>query len=249
VADLANAASEQTANYISQTYDIFRLEQLDPAPIPGLPISPTPWQDAGLALVLGLALGGILAVLREQVREPLMVTLQQWQARDPVTSAYKRKFLERQIEQLLYGEGARLMITIVRLEGLVTLDLPTQINHRLLRRIVTIMRDELLGRDLIGHWDDHSFVVVIRRVSNIDQGYRKLEQLQQELSQPVELFPGGEMIDLSPRLGAVISREGDTLSSLKERLSMAIVQAEKNGHEPLLYRHEVERQARQPEGA
>jgi GGDEF domain-containing protein len=214
-----------------------------------LPISPTPWQDAGLALVLGLALGGILAVLREQVREPLMVTLQQWQARDHATSAYKRKFLERKIEQLLYGEGARFMITIVRLEGLVTLDLPTQINHRLMRRIVMIMRDELLGRDLIGHWDDHSFVVVIRRVSNIDQGYRKLEQLQQELSPPVELFPGGEMIDLSPRLGAVISREGDTLSSLKERLSMAIVQAEKNGHEPLLYRHEVERQARQPEGA
>jgi hypothetical protein len=52
-------------------------------------------------------------------------------------------------------------------------------------------------------------------------------------------------VRLSPRLSAVVAQENDTVSSLADRAAVAMVKAEKNGHEPLLYRQEME--ARTPE--
>lgn len=245
-ADLANAAAAQTVNYVSQTYDIFRLEQLDPAPVPQFPISPTPWRDAALAFILGLVLGSVLAILRDQIREPLNVTLRQWQAYDHTSSAYKRPYLERRLEQLLAEEAPRLMVAVVQLNGLARLDLPANITHTLMRRIVNLIREELPGRDIVGRWDEHGFVVIMRHIDQAEEARQKLARLQEELSQPLEVYPGGEMVTLSPRLSAVISREGESLGSLKERLSLALVQADKNGHEPTLYQQDI--QARQHEG-
>lgn len=235
VAVLANTAGEETINYVSQTYDIYRLEMLDPAPIPEAPISPTPGRDASLALLIGLVLGGILAILRDQIREPITATLRQWNARDQVSTAYKRSYLEHELGQLLAVEGAQLVISVVRLEGLSQLELPSPIWQDLQRRIVHIMREELAGRDLIGQWHDHSYAIIMRHVGSLEEARSKLERLQQELSQPIELYPGGEVVNLSPRMGAVLGRENDTVSTVMERLTIAGRQAEKNGREPVLY--------------
>jgi capsular polysaccharide biosynthesis protein/GGDEF domain-containing protein len=235
VVALANAAGEGTINYVSQTYDIYRLEMLDPAPVPATPISPTPWRDAFLALIIGLVLGGILAILRDQMRAPITETLRQWNGRDPVSTAYKRPYLEHELGQLLPVEGPQLVIGVVRLEGLSQLDLPAPMWRDLQRRIVNIMREELAGRDLIGQWHDHSYAIIIRHVNSLEEARNKLARLQQELSQPIELYPGGEVVNLLPRMGAVLGRENDTVSSLMERLTTAGRQAEKNGREPVLY--------------
>ena len=87
VADMANAAANQTIAYVSETYDIFRLELLDPAPVPQRPISPTPVRDASLALMIGLVLGGVLAIFRDQIRQPLLETVRHWNAQDQAASA------------------------------------------------------------------------------------------------------------------------------------------------------------------
>ncbi|MCA9969915.1 MAG: diguanylate cyclase [Anaerolineales bacterium] len=244
---LANAAAASTIAYVGQTYDIYRLEQLDPAPLPLTPVSPTPWRDAGLALLLGLALGGVLAILRGQVQEPLIDSLRQWQAHDHASSAYKRAYLDYQLTQLLPAEAPNLLMAVVRLEGLAQLALPAPVAHGLMRRVVQRIRDELAGRDFVGRWDDHSFAVVMRRVDSTEEAYQKLARLQHELSQqPIEVYPGGEVVQLAPRLAAVMGREGDTLASLHERLVIAMNYAETNGLEPTLYRQEM--RGRQQEG-
>lgn len=239
-AALANAAALQTINYVSETYDIYRIELLDPATAPLIPISPTPLRDASLALFLGLILGGVLAILRDQIQQPMTGKLRQWNAHDHASTAYKRSYLENQLERLLPLEAEQLVLSVVRLEGLSRLELPAYALHNLLRRIIAIMRDELPGRDLIGRWDEHSFAVLMRQVPDLEQAGFRLHRLQQALSDPIEVYTGGEVINLSPRLAAVVGQQNDTVTSLIERLSTATVQASKNGYEPTLYREDAQ---------
>ncbi|MFO7680214.1 MAG: Wzz/FepE/Etk N-terminal domain-containing protein [Chloroflexota bacterium] len=239
-AALADAVALRTISYVSQTYDIYRIELLDPAIAPVIPISPTPLRDASLALFLGLILGGVLAVLRDQIQQPVTGKLRQWNAHDRDSTAYKRTYLENQLERLLPLESEQLVLSVVRLEGLSRLELPAYALHNLLRRIIAIMRDELPGRDLIGRWDEHSFAVLMRQVPDLEQAGFRLHRLQQALSDPIEVYTGGEVINLSPRLAAVVGQQDDTVTSLIERLSTAMVQASKNGYEPTLYREDAQ---------
>ncbi|MBE2200915.1 MAG: diguanylate cyclase [Anaerolinea sp.] len=239
-AALANAAAAQTISYVGQTYDIYRIELLDPASIPKTPISPTPIRDASLALLFGLVLGSILAILRDQIQQPLSGKLRQWNAHDHASTAYKRTYMENQLERLLPTGAEQLIFSMVRLEGLSRLELPAHALHNLLRRIIAIMRDELPGRDLIARWDDHSFAVLMRHVPDREQALIRLNRLQQALSDPIEVYAGGEVINLSPRLAAVVGQPDDTVSSLIERLSVATVRANKNGHGPTLYHEEAQ---------
>ncbi len=52
---------------------------------PTLPISPQPLLNAGVALVFGLVVGSVVAVLREQIRIPLEV----FSAKGPFGSNYR----------------------------------------------------------------------------------------------------------------------------------------------------------------
>ncbi|MFO7539263.1 MAG: Wzz/FepE/Etk N-terminal domain-containing protein [Chloroflexota bacterium] len=239
-ATLANAAAAQTISYVSQTYDIYRIELLDPASVPTTPISPTPMRDASLALLLGLVLGSVLAILRDQIQQPISDKLRQWNARDHASGAYKRAYTENQMEQLLLTEGEQLVFSVVRLKGLSGLSLPTHVLHNLLRRIVATMRDELPGRDLIGRWDEHSFAVLMRHLPELEEARVRLARLQQVLSQPIELYSGGELVNLSPNLLTAVGQPNDTISSLIERLSIDVVPVTNNGHMPALYLEEAQ---------
>lgn len=65
----ANGLTEQGILVFQQNYgNIYRMEFLDPAPVPSKPISPTPSRDAPLAAFLGLAFGVALLVAYEQLR-------------------------------------------------------------------------------------------------------------------------------------------------------------------------------------
>ncbi len=207
-AELANAAAASTIHYFSETYDIYRIELLDPATVPNNPISPTPVRDASLALIMGLVLGGVLAIFRDQIRQPLLDTLRQWNAQDRASTAFTQPYLRHRLGQLLSADGENLVAGIVRLDGLNGLELPPSIRQDLLRHIVNMMRDELRGRDLIGRWDDISFSVILRSIHTPEEARQKLDHLQQILSHPMEVYPGGELINLAPRIAAGINFHG-----------------------------------------
>jgi capsular polysaccharide biosynthesis protein len=62
IAALANAIGQHSVEYIRSLYQIYDISLLDVAEAPTRPISPTPLKDAGVAIVLGLFLGGVLAI-------------------------------------------------------------------------------------------------------------------------------------------------------------------------------------------
>lgn len=62
VASLANAVGQHSVEYIGSLYQIYEISLLDVAETPAHPISPTPVKDAGVALVLGLFVGSVLAI-------------------------------------------------------------------------------------------------------------------------------------------------------------------------------------------
>jgi len=235
VADIANAAATQTIAYVSETYDIYRLELLDPASVPDRAISPTPLRDASLALIVGLVLGGVLAIFRDQIRQPLLETVRQWNAQDHASSASTPGYLRHRVGQILSTDEGPLVMGVIRLEGLQGLDLPPSIRQDLLRQIVTKIREELRGRDLVGRWDDTSFAVVLRTVYRLEDARQKLERLQQILSTPIEVYPGGERINLAPRIGATLNQSDDTVSALIQRVETSMVRASQNGRDPVLY--------------
>ena len=244
-AALANAAAAQTINYVGQTYDIYRIELLDPAIPPQTPISPTPLRDASLALFLGLVLGSVLAILRDQIQQPIAGKLRHWNARDHASGAYKRSYLENQLERLLPEEAEHLVFGSVRLDGLSRPEVPAHVMQNLLRRIVANIRDELLGRDIIARWDDNSFAFLMRQISQQEEARIRLDRLQQTLSQPIEVYPGGEVLNLSPRIAAVVGRPSDTVTALIERMASATVQAGKNGNgsRPIINLEDVHHQS------
>jgi capsular polysaccharide biosynthesis protein/GGDEF domain-containing protein len=234
VAALANAAAAATLTYVTDTYNIFRLEQLDPANVPQSAISPRPLRDASLALIMGLVLGGVLAIFRDQIRQPLLDSVRHWNANDHASSALTPGYLRHRVGQLLTSNEGPMVMGMIRLEGLQGLELPPSLRQDLLRRVVGRIRDELRGRDLVARWDEISFAIVLRTVYRLEEARQKLESLQRVLSAPIEAYPGGELINLAPRIGAALNQDDDTVSSLVQRVDHTIIQASQNGREPVL---------------
>src|SRR6266540_4872757 len=68
---LANGIGQHAVEYVHSLYQVYDLSVLDPASTPTIPISPQPVRSAGVALVVGLALGVILALIREMLGTPI----------------------------------------------------------------------------------------------------------------------------------------------------------------------------------
>lgn len=64
VQNLAAAIGERATAFGQKLYFLYDITLLDPARVPTNPISPTPVRDAGVAAVLGLVAGAVLAILR-----------------------------------------------------------------------------------------------------------------------------------------------------------------------------------------
>lgn len=67
VQNLAAAMGERATTFVQGLYFLYDITLLDPARAPTDPISPTPMRDAGVAAVLGLVAGAVLAFLRGNV--------------------------------------------------------------------------------------------------------------------------------------------------------------------------------------
>jgi hypothetical protein len=80
----------------------------------------------------------------------------------------------------------------------------------------------------------------MRRVPQVEEAHIRLTRLQQVLSQPIEVYTGGDVINLSPGVAAAVGQPDDTPSSLIERLSTTPLEMSNNGHEPTFYLEEAE---------
>lgn len=230
VATLANGVAERTSDYIDSLYRPFDLNTLDMAVPAEEPYKPEPLKDTILAGALGLALGVVLAFLREYLVLPLAV-FQQQTAIDGASSAYTRRYFHGRLEDELADTSRRpLSLGLVRLTGLEETweTLPDPIRRRLLRHVTGTLRNELRGKDIVGRWEETGFSVLLPGISG-REATRSLELIQNLLSEPIELETDGEMIRLSPRVGVATCTTDKPANWVVERAEAALERAQSSG--------------------
>jgi len=231
---LANSIGQHAIGAIREVYAVYDIRFLDPAMPPGKPFSPNPTRDAVLAVTLGVVVGAALAILREQIQAPLDAYRRQ-RIIDSLSTAFTRRHFERRVqEQIDRNPDGVFSLGLLQLTGLEELidTLPQPIVQRILRHVTKTLRDELRGNDIIGRWSDIRFAIMLPSTPG-NGAARTLTRIHTALSNPVELEPGGDVIQLEPNIGIVMYQSGDTLSTLRERLENSVEHARRHGEQPV----------------
>ncbi|RME08262.1 MAG: diguanylate cyclase [Anaerolineae bacterium] len=224
---LANGIGRNAVQYISGLYEVYSITVLDAATVPTEPVRPQPARDASLAFVLGLLLGGVLAIIREQLRTPLEALLARTQI-DSDSNVFNRRYFEDQVDEFVASAPDKLAsLGLVRLENLATYleVMPQPVIQQLLRQVTDVMRQELRGNDLIGRWDDLTFSILLPETSG-KAAERTLRRVQQALAQPMSFSPDGEQAILEPKVGIGERYHNEPASILIERAESALEEAE-----------------------
>jgi len=233
-ANLANAIGYQTINFIRQLNQVYNFDFLDIAVPPDEPYSPNLLVNVGLATVLGVIAGALFAVLNEQLRTPLEALRQRLHF-DEMTGVYNSKYFTRLVDdQLALHPGNVLTIGTVELSGLRDLleTLPIVSLQRILRGVTDILRRELRGNDVVGRWNDHSFIIMLPNTSGA-AAKKIFERIYQALEPVVELDQFGTAVDLNPRIGGAEYSSNISTQELFEKANSALEQARRTVDEPV----------------
>jgi diguanylate cyclase (GGDEF)-like protein len=236
---LANAAGLKTIEFIRTHYEGYSLEFLDPPYLPVTPYQPSPQKDAAIAGVLGLVVGLLLASVREVIERPLDPS-QQKAAQDPASTALKRSYLLKVLDNYSDPRNGFVTLALIRLDGLENLrrNLPTSAYRRLIRGVTNLLRSELRGKDLVARWNDNSFAILMPNTTSADAS-RLLERVQYELAQPVSIFDNDEMVQVQPRIGATQYRGSEISPQAMVQAEKALERAAANSYRPVFYTPET----------
>ncbi len=229
VVQLNAAMGQHVVEYVEGMYKIYDITLLDPATAPAAPISPKPAQDSAVALVVGIALGAALALLRELLRAPIRNFLRQRRI-DDMSLALKRASFEQDLTESAFRSGNQLCLGFVHLRGLIDyMDvLPQPTLENILRHVTQTLKNQLRGNDLVGRWDDVDFVVLLSSTPG-KAALNTMGRVSAALSAPVQTDVTEEKLQLQPIIGVTEYCPGDTKESLVERARMALDQATNNG--------------------
>jgi len=224
-AQLANAISRQTIAYTRAMNQVYRVDFLDPATISSTPVSPQPLRDASLALVLGIVIGAVLAILREQIQTPIEALRMRGQM-DQASSAFNRRFFQRDLEETLARSKGNIGLGLIHLEGLNGLvdSLPPRVSQKLLQNITIKLRKELRGNDRIGRWSELQFAVLLPSTP-LQAAERTAERIRLSLLEPINLEQINAPVYLEPFVAVIVSEEQEAPLSMIERSERALEQA------------------------
>jgi diguanylate cyclase (GGDEF)-like protein len=207
---------------------VYEMTLLDPSVVPSRPISPQPTRDAGVALVVGLALGVMLALTRELIQAPIENFMQQRKV-DPVSLALHRNVFEQKLAEIAFASTHDFSFCLVRLEGLGKYInvLPQPPLQTVLRHVNQVLRNQLRGNDLVGRWSELDFGVVLFETPG-DASVNTMGRVRTALSVPIKIE--GEDLYLNPQIGIAEYRVGDTVESMVKNVKWALDVAEKNNN-------------------
>ena len=233
-AKLANAIGYETINFTRSFTQGIDINFLDTAIPPTVPYSPQPLRNAGLALLMGLIVGGVLAILSEQLRLSVEAFRQELHL-DGVTGVYNAKYFPTLVEdRLAKNPNAVLSVGIVELTGLrdIVDTFPTSGLQRILHRVTEILRKELRGNDVIGRWNNFSFIVMLPNTTGPSSN-GIFERIYQELTEPVDLGQIGMKIDLDAHIGGAEYGNGISASELFQKANNALEKARRDSENPV----------------
>ena len=117
-ANLVNNLGQGAIDYINQLYTVYEITFMDTASPASIPVRPQPIRDTGFALALGLIMGAVLAIIREQLRTPLEAFMARTQI-DTESNAYNRRYFEGKLGEVVAGSSQTLVtLGLVSLDGL-----------------------------------------------------------------------------------------------------------------------------------
>ena len=224
---LANSIGRHAVEYIQSLYPVYDLSLLDPAIVPVQPISPLPLRDAAVALVVGLALGVALALIRELLNAPIENFMQQRRI-DPMSMALNRPAFEEKLQEVAFASVTDFTLCIVHLDGLsdYVAVLPQPSLQNILRSVNQTLKNQLRGNDLVGRWSDVDFAVLLSETSG-DASMNTMGRVRMALSVPIRIDVSGEDLYLKPNIGIAEYRVGDTAQSLVKNTDWALEIAKK----------------------
>lgn len=226
---ITNSVGQRAVDYVESLYQIYEMGLLDPATTPLVPISPRPLRDAGVALVVGLALGIGLALIRELLRAPIVNFLQQRKVEE-MSQALNRSAFQETLRDVALASTNDFCLCFVHLEGLrdYLQVLPQSTLQNILRHVTQVLKNQLRGNDLVGRWDDLDFSVLLFETSG-QAAWNTMSRVQAALSIPIKIDVSGEDLDLKPVIGIAEYRVGDTMASLTNNTNWALEVAKKSG--------------------
>lgn len=225
---LANGIGQRAVEYIQGLYPVYELNVLDAAVPPTVPISPLPLRSASVALVVGLALGVVLALIRELIRTPIDNFIRQ-RGIDDMSLALNRRTFEQKLSEVAFASPDDFSLCVVHLNGLADYIhvLPQSTLQRVLRGVTQVLRNQLRGNDLIGRWNDLDFIVLLSDTPG-NAAMNTMERVRMALSYPIDIDVSGEELLLDPQIGIAEYRVGDTAQSMIKNIQWALDVAKKN---------------------
>ena len=233
-AQLANAIGFQSITFTRSLNLIYELNFLDTAIPAELPFSPEPLRDGLVALVLGTAIGGVLAVVSEQIRVPIEAYRLRRRI-DSATGIYNASYFSRLLEEELVKNPDDVMaIGIVELNGLSDYlgTLPPAGLQTLLVKVKEILRRELRGHDIIARWDEVSFSVMLPTTDG-PASSRTFDRIYQALLQPMDLSAYGVTVNLDPHIGGAVYSNMITARELIAKAQTSLEQSRRFSVKPI----------------
>jgi len=233
-ADLANSVGYQTINFTRSLNLVYDLNFLDTAVPTNDPISPVPVRDGLVSMVLGIAVGAILAILSEQLRIPLESYRQRLRI-DNVTNLYNNRYFRELLNTKLSNDPDDVLsVGIVELKGLrdYSGSLPLSGLHSLLREATDILQKELRGHDVVGRWDDVSFIVMLPSTPGT-AAKRTFDRIYQALSKEVNLKGYDIELNLDPHIGGAVYSNLITSRELIAKAVESLEQARSQSETPV----------------
>jgi diguanylate cyclase (GGDEF)-like protein len=226
---LINSVGKHAVDYVEKLYQIYDMGLLDPAALPLQPISPKPFRDAGVALVVGVALGMGLALLRELLRAPIGNFMQQ-RTLDDMSQALNRRSFEDTLKDAAFASTNDFCLCFVHIEGLQEYlqVLPQPTLQTIFRHVTHVLKNQLRGNDLVARWDDIDFSVLLFDTPG-QAAWNTMGRVQAALTIPIKIDISGEDLKLMPVIGIAEYRIGDTMASLTKNTNWALDIAKSNG--------------------
>jgi diguanylate cyclase (GGDEF)-like protein len=236
VALIANNVGSRAIEFITNLYTSYNIDILDVAPVPDSPISPQPLRDSILAFGLGLVIGAVLAIIREQLRLPFEQLLQR-SVMDRLSSAFTRRHFNRVMGEFLPTNTGGAALGLIRLNGLqgVIETLPQPLAQQILRSSTDMLRNELRGYDSVGRWNDNTFSVFLPNTTG-KGAVTVLGRIQLALSKPLRINEDGETLHLEPSVGVADVGNNENSTTLIGRAEQALDEAGKEESRMYLFK-------------
>ena len=225
ITEFINTMGRKSISYIREIYQVYEINFLDSAITPIEPIKPNVIQNGLLSIVIGLFAGTGLVLIREQLK----VTIEEIRKRkmlDPISSAFTQKQFQQNIRNEMSNDSEIHSISIIRFNGLQELvdTLPPSIFNRLIRHAFGILKNELRGNDMVGRWNEISFVIFLPLTSQ-DAAKSTISRVQEALKVPVKLGEDGDgSIQFEPFAGLATRSPSETSADLIDRAEYALKQ-------------------------